>query len=347
MLRPLTRDAAMRSGGGLSRSLRTHVESALARADLAVVRRSTFEPWLDDGPSSAGPQSPLPPGADATLRADHPRLAELVRRYRDHPASVSSMWSDVLISSIDLQRFRADNAYVWQRRANTRLVHYGLTTFYLQRHDVLGLLPKLHEDGLFGAHTFDIDGLTVSRDLLDSVTELSFLEEELGLSGIPRPTILDIGAGYGRLAHRTTTALEGVTYLCTDAVPLSTFLCEYYVAFRGGNGAEVLPLDDIASSLRGRRIDLAVNVHSFGECPLDAIRWWLELLGANDVANLMIVPNGEELLSKESSGERCDFRPLVEAQGFELVAKRPKYAHSRTVQEQGVYPTYHYLFRRR
>jgi hypothetical protein len=59
------------------------------------------------------------------------------------------------------------------------------------------------------------------------------------------------------------------------------------------------------------------------------------------------VPNGEELLSKETTGERRDFRPLLESHGFEVVARRPKYAHSTVVQEHGLYPTWHYLLRRR
>jgi hypothetical protein len=226
-------------------------------------------------------------------------------------------------------------------------VNYALTTFYVKANDALELLGRLPEDDLFGAITHDIDGLVVTRELLDSVVELGFLEEELGLSKLPTPTILDIGGGYGRLAHRTTAALEGATYLSTDAIAESTFLCEYYLGFRASPGALAVPLDEIESTLKGRRIDLAVNVHSFGECPLASIRWWIDLLAERDVAHLMIVPNGEELLSKETTGARLDYLPLLRSKGFELVARRPKYAHSRTVQEHGVYPTWHYLLSRR
>lgn len=331
----------------LVRRLRSQGESLLARADLAVVHRSNYERWLEE----AAPPDELPADLgpiDPELAPDDPRLLDLMDRYRRHPAAVPSQWSDSYVHrEINLSAFRADNAYVWQRRLNTDAVNYALTTFYLQRHSALPLLDRLGEDTLFGVTAFDIDGQVVSRDLLDSVTELSFLEEELGISKRAGPTVLDIGAGYGRLAHRTTAAFDDVAYICTDAVARSTFLCEYYLRFRKAAGAQTVPLDEITTALDGRRVDVAVNVHSFSECPVSAITWWLDLLAASEVEHLMIVPNTEQLLSTEASGERVDFSSLIESRGFTLNVKRPKYAHSTTVQRYGVYPAQHYLFRRR
>jgi putative sugar O-methyltransferase len=164
----------------------------------------------------------------------------------------------------------------------------------------------------------------VSRDLLDSVAELAFLDDELGISE-RKTTILDIGAGYGRLAHRATTAFANVRCLCTDAVPLSTFLSSFYLGLRAvGDRATVVPLDRIAETLEATRIDVAVNIHSFSECPISAIIWWLDLLAENAVDHLMIVPNTEgRLLSKERNAPRIDFMPLVQARGFELLRTRP------------------------
>ena len=46
--------------------------------------------------------------------------------------------------------------------------------------------------------------------------------------------MLDIGAGYGRLAHRMSAAFPQLEdYCCVDAVPESTFLSEYYLRHRG------------------------------------------------------------------------------------------------------------------
>jgi hypothetical protein len=278
-------------------------------------------------------------------------LLDYQRRYRSHPAAAPSQWShDYVRNTIELRSFRANNSYVWQQWDRADPFRYGLTTYFTRLHDRLGLLERLDEDGLFGAKTYDIDGVLFSRDLLDSTTELTFLDGELDISR-HQVTILDVGAGYGRLAHRATSAFETVTYLCTDAVPLSTFLSDYYVEFRGvGDRARVVPLDGIEEVVAGTKVDLAVNIHSFGECPLSAIAWWLDLLARNDVEHLMIVPNTTtRLLSKELDGPRRDFMPLVEASGFELVRMRPKY-DSAFMQEHGLhgaFPTYYFLFRRR
>ena len=292
----------------------------------------------------------LPPSAEEILRPDHPLLAEYAQRYQGHPAAESTQWSaDYIRSSIDMRCFRANSGYVWQQWDAADPFRYGLTTYYTRLHDRLGLFGLLEEDGLFGAETYDVDRVLVSRDLLDSISELTFLDDELGISE-GDVMILDIGAGYGRLAHRASTAFENVRYLCTDAIPLSTFLSSYYLDLRGvGNRATVVPLDEITGALRGERIDLAINIHSFSEMPITAIDWWLQLLGENDVRHLMIVPNqATRLVSKERQGPKVDFLPHVEAAGFELKRMRPKY-QSEFMQKHGLhgpFPAYYFLFER-
>jgi len=246
--------------------------------------------------------------------------------------------------------FRGNSAYVWQQWDAADPFRYGLATYFTRLHDRLGLFERLHEDGLFGAETYDMDGLLVSRDLLDSIAELTFLDDELGISERD-VTILDIGAGYGRLAHRATTAFDNVTYLCTDAIPLSTFLSGYYLDFRGvTKRAHVVPLDEIATIIAGRRVDIAVNIHSFSEAPFSAIEWWLDLIVENDVQHLLIVPNTDtRLLSKELAGPKVDLMPVIEARGFELVRMRPKY-FSDFMQKHGLhgpFPMFYFLFARR
>ncbi len=104
----------------------------------------------------------------------------------------------------------------------------------VESRDKLGLLGQLDEDGLFGAWTFEFgDRPPVSRDLLDSVNEINYLDTQMGLSSIENLRVLDIGAGYGRLAHRMSPALPGLAaYDCIDGVAISTFLCDYYRGFR-------------------------------------------------------------------------------------------------------------------
>ena len=334
----------------LIRLLRPRTESALARLDFVVVRRSKLNRLLADAELFANDdrleRRPPPEGAEGKLRWDHPRLLDLTTRYNGHPATAHSQWSNSYVQTgIDLSRFRADNAFVWQRR--TTPAHYGLTTYYAREHDSLALFEQLSEDGLFGADVYDVDGLPVSRDLLDSVAELNFLEEQVGLSQSSL-TVLDIGAGYGRLAHRITAAFGGVTCLCTDAVAVSTFLCEYYLRFRNAPRTRVVALDEIDTALDEQRVDFAINIHSFSECQSDVIAWWLDLLHRHKVSLLMVVPNTDDvLLTLEPDGQRQDFLPLIQSFGFELVLKRPKYAHSKFVQEHGIYPAHYFLFHRR
>jgi hypothetical protein len=224
-----------------------------------------------------------------------------------------------------------------------------LTARYVESVDRLGLLKKLGDDDAFGNYLVRANGCrAVSRDLLDSVLEINFLNQNLNLSRLQNPVILDIGAGYGRLAHRLVQAVSKLgSVLCTDAVPESTFLCEFYLRYRGcETKAKVLPLDEVEREVRNLRIDIATNVHSFGECPLDSIRWWLDLISANQIQYLFIVPNGEVLESWEPDNSHIDYLPLLLARRYKLVAKQSNYVQSSTVQRYGLYPCFYYLFAR-
>ncbi|HJY77520.1 MAG TPA: putative sugar O-methyltransferase [Burkholderiales bacterium] len=292
--------------------------------------------------------APLPGGAEEYLRPDNPRLAELERAYAacDPRVTAPLLWRPGHVTPYDLRYFRGDNAYVWQVRDGLGELNYALTAYYVRSIDALGLLGRLEEDALFGAHLFEAAGRQVSRDLLDSVLEIHFLERHLGLASRPGLNVLDIGAGYGRLAHRMARALPSLgSYLCVDAVAASTFLCEYYLRFRGvDDKARAVPLDRIEEALSGRRIDLALNIHSFPECTVEAIGWWLDLLRRHRVPQLMLVPNpaehsGEKLITNSGA----PIEPLLAGRGYRLAAKAPKYGDP-VVRRHGVQPTWHYLF---
>ena len=249
-----------------------------------------------------------------------------------------------------LQYFRGDNAYVWQYRGVQRLemveIKYLLAAYYVRTIDRLGLLDKLEEDPLFGIYTFDVNGRPVSRDLLDSILEIYFLERNLKISGMRSLRVLDIGAGYGRLAHRTAKALPGLEqYYCTDAIAVSTFLSEYYVRFRAvADKVTVVPFDEIEKTLKDHPVDLAVNVHSFSECTVEAITWWISLLAKHRVRYLFLVPNDKpDLLSRETNGTCVKFQPMLENNGYLLKITEPKYLDP-SVQRNGIHPAYHYLF---
>lgn len=278
---------------------------------------------------------PLPPGAEEELRSDHPRLQELRAAYADVdlPVRVSSRWSpDRVEGFLDLRWFRGETLITWHYRELPRIsaLKYYVMLRYVQDRGGGALLERLDEDGAFGCWTFEYPGQgRVSRDLLESVNELLYLDRELGLSGRDRFSVLDIGAGYGRLAHRLTSAFAACDdYCCVDAIPESTFLSEYYLAHRGVQPpARVVPLHELEAGLTPGAFDVAVNIHSFSECTLEAIEWWIGLLARLRVPEVVIVPNEPtELLSLEPDGERRDFAPALEGAGYALVGREPVYA---------------------
>src|SRR5262245_49679738 len=294
-------------------------------------------------------ESALPDGAALYLNPTNPRLVELQDRYNlfGGEVTVPLLWHPGYVTSDDLRYFRGDNAYLWQLRGpNMNIMSYALATYYIASIDRRSLLVELEEDDCFGNFLFDIAGRQVSRDLLDSILEIYFLDKHLQIASKRGFKILDIGAGYGRLAHRMVRAYPNIgTYFCTDAVAVSTFLSEYYLRFRNlGSRARVIPLDEIERTLSTETIDLAVNIHSFSECTIAAIAWWISRLAKAKVKHLMIVPNGMDHAGERFvTNERKDMGEVVRKHGYQLIAREPKFTDP-VVQKYGMNPTHYYLF---
>lgn len=327
---------------------RAVLNTLLRRFGQVVVDERMLYDWQKASFQSAGRSgsTELPAGAADYLVPDNPRLRELQARYAafDERVTTPLVWTEDYVSPEDMLYFRGDNAYVWQvRKWSMNIMVYALTTYYVKSIDTLGLLDKLDEDGAFGVHTVQIDNRRVSRDLLDSIIEIQFLEKHLGVSSRSDLSVLDIGAGYGRLAHRMLGALPNISrYLCTDAVPVSTFVCEHYLSHRRlEDRAKVVPLDEIEAALSAASVDLAVNVHSFSECRTSAIDWWLSLVAKAGVKYLMIVPNTDLLTTKDGH----DFTGIIERHGYRLKAREPKFSDP-VVQQYGINPVHLYLFER-
>ncbi len=274
-------------------------------------------------------RTPLPAGAISYLRSDNPRLAALRSLYAslDLPALNHHMWAGGRVAEgVELQHFRGDNLYVWHYPEHPRAMALKLF-LYMRQVEAGGggpLLGQLSEDGAFGCWTTGVAGYgKLSRDLLDSVNEIVFLDRHLDVLTRPGLRVLDIGAGYGRLAYRMAEAAENLTdYCCVDAVPESTFLAEYYLNFRGSSPpARALPIDQVSSLLPGA-FDLAVNVHSFSECTLRAITWWIQELVRLRVPHLFVVPNeADGILSREPDGSYHQVLPLLESAGYRPIVK--------------------------
>jgi hypothetical protein len=87
-----------------------------------------------------------------------------------------------------------------------------------------------------------------------------------------------------------------------------------------------------------------MNIHSFSECTLEAVEWWMNRLARYRVKHLFIVPNGGN-----NSGQllltniRQDILPVIEKSGYRLIARESKFADPE-VQKFGLNPTYYWLF---
>jgi len=334
------------------------LNTALQPFDAMLVRASKYRRQYVEMADEPVQPLRLPPGAEAELDAANPRLLELQRRYQAlsaHPARAASLWNEKFIGRIALPSFRGDHAYLLQSAYSPlqRLL-WLMVGYYAKSIDRLGLLDRLEEDGLFGPYCFRfMDRYTGSKDLVDSVGEINFLEDAIGISGRASLRVLDIGAGYGRLMHRLVTAFPTlVSGYCTDAIPESSFLSEYYLKFRNvADRVAVVPLDHVEQTLgdSAAPIDLVTNVHSFSECTSDAIAWWLDRVVAVQARYLFIVPNpyhngGTQLLNREADGSFADFRPAIEQRGFRLTHCVPKYRDA-SLHPFGI-NTFYYLFER-
>lgn len=304
-------------------------------ADLYPWQRHDRSDWT----SKRGPDGPDP---------DDPKLAEMTERYRrfDPRVTTPAVWFDTTVSPDDIRNFRGNTQYVWQRAdINQNEIAFALSYFALKSGDAADILASLSEDGAFGALTVEIDGRPVSRDLLDSVGEIDFLRRHVGL-GKKQMSLLDIGAGYGRLAHRIAEATGPMTEVfTTDAYAPSTFLSEFYLDYRK-TGTQVVPLDGLEATLASNRIEIATNIHSFSECTVDAIQWWVDLIAKSNVTHMMVVPNG-----KGEEGRKCltnagePMIPIFQQAGYVLKSSEPRYADP-MVQRFGTDPCTFFLFSR-
>lgn len=266
---------------------------------------------------------------------------ELAKRYKDLGIEhVDGVWNRKHLKNFDAARFRADSIYVWQTR-QFQEINYYLTYLYTLEIDKLGLIGRLQESGDYGVETFSFDNYKVSRDLMDSVIEINYLNDVLSLSNQQDLHILDIGAGYGRFAHRILETFPESNVTCIDAIPLSTCISRIYLdSFIQTNQAIVHDLESL-NKVKPKEFNLAVNIHSFSEMSLKSVKFWINFLVKIEVEYLFIVPNGPELALNDGT----NFGLLLQQAGFEILGRREKY-HFGEYSKFAIYPSTYYLLHR-
>ncbi len=267
---------------------------------------------------------------------------ELATRYMDLGIEhVNGVWGKKHLKNFDIEKFRADSIYVWQTR-QYKEINYYLTYLYTIEMDNLKLIERLQESGNYGAETFIFDKRTVSRDLLDSIIEINYLNDFLKLSKESKLHVLDIGAGYGRFANRILESFPNANVTCVDAIPLSTCISRLYLdSYIQSNRAKIHDLESLIE-INPREINLAVNIHSFSEMSLKSVEFWIEFLIEKEVEFLFVVPNGPELTLNDGT----NFGLLLQQVEFEIIDRRAKYSNGE-YERFAIYPSTYYLLQRR
>jgi hypothetical protein len=181
-------------------------------------------------------------------------------------------------------------------------------------------------DREYGARVVKVAGVDVTRPYLDSAIELDFLARHLPSLEIG---VLDIGAGYGRLARvlaRAATAGEFPRIYTVDAIPVSAWLCEYYCA---GTRVETLTLKQFEERHRQLDIGLVINIHSWNECSYGQVARWLEYVVSTRARYLFTVTwNAHPGITYHThTDDRRSFRPLLEAH-FDQLAEEDVSVHA-------------------
>ncbi len=224
--------------------------------------------------------------------------------------------------------------------------NYALTAAYIEGIDEFNLLDKFIDDGAYGCIRIRLaDNFIVCRDQLDSILELYFLIECLQLKESDTLKLIDIGAGYGRFAHRFVTTFPNAFVYAADAVPHSTFFCDYYMQYRGiTEKVKPICIYDL-TKIDDKNINIATNIHSWSECPIEAIEDSVRIIKELGIDYLFFVPHSEPAFSLEINGSHKLIEPVFKKYGFNLVTKRKKFHKSRLLDLRGIFNSTYHLYK--
>lgn len=188
----------------------------------------------------------------------------------------------------------------------------------LAKRDRFGLLSKLEEPPLGEGDTVSVNGRRVSIDLLQSIDEFYRIVEVSGWEQNDEVTFLEIGAGYGRLAHVVLAAMPNARYQIID-LPESLLLSQYYLtSLFPGASALLYPdsserpdawssariafgLPHQLKTLRAGSVDVVVNIYSFMEMSTPQVDAYFDAIEALDPRLLFIKQHKHEVNFLEQS----------------------------------------------
>lgn len=283
-------------------------------------------------------RAPIQTELNLNIRKCAADLAETYRNFGlEHGDGV---WNKKHLNNFDVMKFRGDNVYVWQTRVFQE-INFFISYLYALKVDKLGLHSKLTETGSYGVETFKFGGALVSRDLIDSIIEINYLDEKLQFSKSSNFHILDIGAGYGRFAKRIQEGFSNIEVSCIDAIPLSTCLSRVYLENEIKTGKVAVHQLNTLDVVQEGDINLAINIHSFSEMSIASVKSWVNFLVKKKIENIFIVPNGSGLALNNGT----DFGFLFEQAGYHIASVHDKFGDP-DFSRFGIYPSKYFLLNR-
>lgn len=210
-----------------------------------------------------------------------------------------------------LPNFAAPGIFVSQDRPQSDYIE---SAQYVAQRGLIDVAGKARDEQ-FGAIVYDTPTLgRVTRAWLDSNIEIDFLRRNLG-DKLSKMSVLDIGAGYGRLAVSMRPFVR--EFICVDGVEISTQICRQYTQ-------QFAPSVKVVTKpeLTGLSIDLAMNIHSWNECSYIQIQDWIQMIVGMDAQYLFFVSHSpfQDRAYEAWSDDGKSFQPLLE-QHFTLVAQ--------------------------
>ena len=159
-------------------------------------------------------------------------------------------------------------------------------------------------DAQFGARVVATELGPVTRMWLDGNVEIDFLRRNV--PELKDCNVLDIGAGYGRLAVMMLPLVK--SYTCVDAVAVSTELCRFYTCLFAP-GVVTLGAEEFIKDTG--HYDLAINIHCWNECTIEQVTAWVEAIARRRIRYLFTVDHGrpDEAFRSWNAGS---YRPVLE-----------------------------------
>jgi putative sugar O-methyltransferase len=162
----------------------------------------------------------------------------------------------------------------WRLRAYA--FYCGLLWQYAVRHDRLGAMRAL-EPSLGRPMPIYFGGRLISQDIAMASLDLNRMADEMPLMAKTR--VLEIGAGYGRLAYLLRSLVPNVQYSIVDISPALAISQGYLTSIFGEASGMRFLLPHQLDEIPDNYFDLALNVSSFDEMPPAVSIGYLKTIG--------------------------------------------------------------------